>query len=571
MKIEATGREQIGQTAFDFAPPNGNNRDYPFVGSRAHPNDLQALCNYTQRFGYDAVGNLESFNHRARGEGWTRHYDYEETSLIESNKTNNRLTRTRIGDGFNQIENYTHDAHGNMTSMPHLSAMAWDSEDRLHEINLGGGGTAYYVYDSAGQRVRKVIESQNGMRRKERFYLGGFELYREYGPDGQTVSLERESLHVMDDSRRIALVETQTVQNGNEIIFPTPLQRYQLGNHLDSASLELDEFGDLISYEEYHPYGTTSFQAGRSAAEVSLKRYRYTAKERDEESGFNYHGARYYAPWLGRWVSADPAGMVDGTNLYEYVRGNSLRLIDPNGRIAAPALAGGALLIAGGLYVARFWLEIRSKNKEIAREWNAAQNEYNEQVRQIEISGDAYCGEDNQIYVDALQRRTETEDRLNGRVNELNDTIRDAMIITTASGAAGAGRGGGQKGNTGGSTPRGADTKKATALRTETAMTAPASKPTKPQLVPEVPTQQPSPPPINQVSAAAPTSLSPAPKAVGWKPRITSGSQVTEQVIRDAMRDAPLQSQQTGGVSLPLVQQYVDRLLAGEVAPSDQG
>ena len=177
--IEATGREQIGQSSFDFIPTDGNHRDYPFVGHHAHPNDLQALCNYTQRFGYDAVGNLESFNHRARGEGWTRHYDYEETSLIESNKTNNRLTRTRIGDGFNQIENYTHDVHGNMTSMPHLSAMAWNSEDRLHEINLGGGGKAYYVYDSAGQRVRKVIESLGGVKRKERIYLGGFEVYRD--------------------------------------------------------------------------------------------------------------------------------------------------------------------------------------------------------------------------------------------------------------------------------------------------------------------------------------------------------------------------------------------------------
>ncbi len=49
--------------------------------------------------------------------------------------------------------------------------------------------------------------------------------------------------------------------------------------------------------------------------------------------------------------------------------------------------------------------------------------------------------------------------------------------------------------------------------------------------------------------------------------KITSGSQVTEQVIRDAMRNAPLQSQQAGGVSLRLVQKYVDKLLAGEVAP----
>ena len=46
------------------------------------------------------------------------------------------------------------------------------------------------------------------------------------------------------------------------------------------------------------------------------------------------------------------------------------------------------------------------------------------------------------------------------------------------------------------------------------------------------------------------------------------GAQVTEQSIREAMKDAPLSSQQTGGVSLPKVQQYVDKLSAGETPPA---
>jgi RHS repeat-associated protein len=50
--------------------------------------------------------------------------------------------------------------------------------------------------------------------------------------------------------------------------------------------------------------------------------------------------------------------------------------------------------------------------------------------------------------------------------------------------------------------------------------------------------------------------------------KITSGSQVTEQVIREALIDAPYQSQQSGGVSLPMVQRYVDKLLAGDVPPA---
>src|SRR6202011_2633274 len=105
---------------------------------------------------------------------------------------------------------------------------------------------------------------------------------------------------------------------GTAIPSPTSLIRYQFDNHLGSACLELDDNAAVISYEEYFPYGSTSYQARPNNADVSLKRYRYTGKERDEENGFYYHGARYYAPWLGRWTSADPAGIVDGINIYIY-------------------------------------------------------------------------------------------------------------------------------------------------------------------------------------------------------------------------------------------------------------
>ena len=64
---------------------------------------------------------------------------------------------------------------------------------------------------------------------------------------------------------------------------------------------------------------------------MKLKEYRYTGKERDDSTGFYYHGARYYAPWMGRWLSADPSGPVDGPNLYVYVSGNPVRKLDTEG------------------------------------------------------------------------------------------------------------------------------------------------------------------------------------------------------------------------------------------------
>jgi RHS repeat-associated protein len=136
----------------------------------------------------------------------------------------------------------------------------------------------------------------------------------------------------MDDKRRVALVETNTIDvDALPNTLPSTVTRHQLDNHLGSASLELDEGSQVISYEEYYPYGSTSYQAVRNDVEVSLKRYRYTGKERDEETGLYYHGARYYAPWLVRWTNSDPIGLEGGINSYAYVRGNPLRRIDPSG------------------------------------------------------------------------------------------------------------------------------------------------------------------------------------------------------------------------------------------------
>jgi RHS repeat-associated protein len=216
--------------------------------------------------------------------------------------------------------------HGSMIKMPHLNDMEWDFAERLSHITRGTT-EAYYNYDGSGERVRKVVEK--GGVTETRLYLGGFEIFRK--KIGNNLELERETLHIMDDTRRIALVETLTTDNEAVVNNPTPIQRYQLSNNIESATLELDETASIISYEEYYPYGDTCYQAGRSISEVSQKRYRYTGKEKDEESGLYYHGARYYAAWLGRWTAADPAGLVDGVNLYMYCRGDPVNAIDPDG------------------------------------------------------------------------------------------------------------------------------------------------------------------------------------------------------------------------------------------------
>lgn len=68
----------------------------------------------------------------------------------------------------------------------------------------------------------------------------------------------------------------------------------------------------------------------RRAVEADYKTVRYSGKERDA-TGLYYYGYRYYQPWAGRWLSADPAGMVDGLNLFRMARNNPVAFIDRNG------------------------------------------------------------------------------------------------------------------------------------------------------------------------------------------------------------------------------------------------
>jgi len=338
--IRANGREQIGQTG----QPETDWQDEHRTGL-VHPHDGQAMRRYSEQYRYDEVGNILRLIHRAQDGRWTRDYAYEEPSLLEPALNNsNRLSYTQVGE---RQERYRHDAHGNMTVMPHLAQMVWNYQDQLRRVELSGGGTATYLYDAAGQRVRKVVERPNGTRQKERLYLGGLELYREYNGKGEEVTLARETLHLMDDAQRIALVETRTEGDDES---PEQLIRFQMSNHLGSATLELDEQANIISYEEYTPYGSTAYQAANGQTELP-KRYRYTGKERDEESGFYYHGARYYASWLGRWSSSDPIGIRDSNNLYQYVFGNPIRIYDPTGMEGEDSLKTGSYSSVGGDHV----------------------------------------------------------------------------------------------------------------------------------------------------------------------------------------------------------------------------
>ena len=342
--IEATGREHLGQCNRPslYGP---SNRTHTGLHS---PGDGNAMSRYTESYFYDSVGNILSLQHSDSDRtqrSWTREYMYNEPSQIDANVFSNRLSSTKTG---RETQEYRYDGNegltGNMTSMPHLPLTCWDYSDRFrassrqHVAEGDVPETTWYSYTGGGQRARKTTDrhaaaGETPTRKFDRVYQGSFEMYHEYHGDGHTASLERTTLHIQANGHRVALVEMTSKNDAAKEPDSsyTTLTRYQHGNQLDSSLLELDEKAQIMTYEEYFPFGSTSYQATRSQTEAK-KRYRYTGKERDSESGLYYHGARYYAPWLARWISADPGGLVDGPNLYQYAENNPIVHSDSTGR-----------------------------------------------------------------------------------------------------------------------------------------------------------------------------------------------------------------------------------------------
>jgi RHS repeat-associated protein len=309
--VFASGREHIGQNQ----PPDPED---PTRRGHAHPGDATAMRGYEQDYAYDETGNLLEIVHRAGNgafaEQWRRTANYAASS-------NRLIDSTAAGTTVS----YGHDAHGNM-ALPHLDVTEWDHNDRLRRI-VRGTAEAHYSYDADGTRIRKT-EMRGGIT-EERLYLGGFEIFRRR--TGTTLNLERETIHLLDGERRIALVETATTDLETPANTGVTLARFQYHTHIGSAALELDAAGAIISYEEYYPFGATAYQAGRNATETRRKTYRYVAAEQDDITGLYYMNVRYYAPWIARWTQTDPQGLVDGPNLYRYARNNPVKLTDRQG------------------------------------------------------------------------------------------------------------------------------------------------------------------------------------------------------------------------------------------------
>jgi RHS repeat-associated protein len=108
-----------------------------------------------------------------------------------------------------------------------------------------------------------------------------------------------------------------------------------MGDHLGSSSVVINHAdSELVERTAYQPYGAVESDYRPSKGKAFREPYKFTGKEEDIEVGATYFGARYYQPYLGRFMSADPAtihGLGSDLNPYAYVGGRVISAVDPLG------------------------------------------------------------------------------------------------------------------------------------------------------------------------------------------------------------------------------------------------
>ncbi|WP_081861824.1 RHS repeat-associated core domain-containing protein [Photorhabdus australis] len=296
--------------------------------------DSSAYTSYTRTYTYDAAGNLTQVRHSpATGSGYT-------TEITVSDRSNRAVLSTLTENAADVDALFT--AGGQQKQLQPGQSLVWTPRNELLKVTpVVRYGTTddqeSYRYEGGSQRILKVSvqKTGNSTQTQRALYLSGLELRSTKSGDTETESLQ---VITVGEAGR-AQVRFLHWESGRPDGISNDQIRYSYDNLTGSSQLELGGDGNVISMEEYYPYGGTAVWTVRSQIEANYKAVRYSGKERDA-TGLYYYGYRYYQPWTGRWLSADPAGTVDGLNLFRMVRNNPVTLWDNNGLIPSLSCFG---------------------------------------------------------------------------------------------------------------------------------------------------------------------------------------------------------------------------------------
>ena len=166
-----------------------------------------------------------------------------------------------------------------------------------------------YKYDPSGRRIEKDVDGY-----KTRYVYDGGNVIAEY--DGNN-NLTRKYIHGPCIDEPICMID---VADSNALYY----YHYDASGSVVALS---DSYGDSCQSYEYSAFG----QVAASDPNFIANPYMFTGRRFDFETGLYYYRARYYNPYIGRFLQTDPIGYGGGINWYAYCGNNPVGRADPSG------------------------------------------------------------------------------------------------------------------------------------------------------------------------------------------------------------------------------------------------
>ncbi|MCH9612120.1 MAG: hypothetical protein S4CHLAM102_06030 [Chlamydiia bacterium] len=285
------------------------------------------------------VGTTSTQYHPTTGQ-LTIHTPIEKTQLtFDSNR--NLISKTTP----HEQTHYQYHTDGSLITHPPTESdlePIFDDENRLISATLGET-TVTFEYDQLGRRISKTVETPDSSYTEYSLYLGQHEIAL-VDEAGNLIALQipgqslGENAHPMM-TRAIAM-ETKT-----QVFAPIYDFDFTLRHLID------------IDTHEVIDYSTTPF--GDNLIEQSkIIPWIFSMKHYDRELNLVSFGARFYNPTTHQFLTPDPLGTLQSSNLYQYCLNNPLKYYDPDGQffiviplvLSLEAVAEGALILVGAYY-----------------------------------------------------------------------------------------------------------------------------------------------------------------------------------------------------------------------------